>query len=175
MYDDTGLYVFFKVNDRYVRCEYSDYQDRVCRDSCVQFFVKPKADKPYFNLEMNCGGTLLFYQMEDPTMVNGYHKKYTEVEKSLADEMRIYHSMPQTVMPEIAAPVEWKVEYFVPFKLFEYYLGPLGKIAGQTWRATLHKCADKSSHPHWATWAPIGEVLSFHKPECFAPIRFEAK
>ena len=34
------------------------------------------------------------------------------------------------------------------------------------------KCADDSSHPHWASWAPIGEALNFHQPQYFAPLRF---
>ena len=175
LYDQNELYLLFKVDDRYVRCVHTTYQGSVCRDSCVEFFVEPKADKGYFNFELNCGGTLLLYYIEDPELAGKGFKKHVLVDKNLADLMRRYHSMPATVSPEIKSPVEWKVEYSIPFKLFERYVGPLGEVRGQTWRANLYKCGDDTSHPHWASWSPIGERLSFHQPKFFAPIRFAAR
>src|SRR5688572_29160119 len=61
LYDDAGLYLAFDVEDRYVRCLSTAYQSRVSRDSCVEFFVRPRADEGYFNFEINCGGALLLY------------------------------------------------------------------------------------------------------------------
>jgi hypothetical protein len=172
LYDQDGLYVFFKVKDRYVRSVHTNYQDSTCLDSCVEFFVEPKAGKGYFNFEFNCGGTLLLYFIEDPKITASGFEKYSLVDKSLADLMRVYHSMPATVPQEIESPVEWKIEYSIPFKLFEHYLGALGEVRGQTWRANLYKCGDQTSHPHWASWSPIGDQGSFHQPQCFAPIQF---
>jgi len=57
--------------------------------------------------------------------------------------------------------------------LFETFVGPLGAPSGQIWRANFYKCADESSHPHWGSWADIGERLDFHQPECFGEIIFE--
>ncbi|MBI5094406.1 MAG: diguanylate cyclase, partial [Candidatus Hydrogenedentes bacterium] len=68
---------------------------------------------------------------------------------------------------------EWADEYPIPRALFETYVGPLGRIDGQTWRANFYKCGDETSHPHWASWAPIGEELNFHQPQYFAPIHFD--
>jgi hypothetical protein len=169
LFTDKGVYVIFKVEDRYVVSTYSTYQDPVCRDSCVEFFVQPKAKRGYFNFEINCGGTLLlqFHERnekgEDVPIV---------VPQEEAQGIKIYHSMPEKVSPEIAEDVVWYVEYLVPFSVFECYIGPLGTIAGQAWRANFYKCADRSSHPHWAAWAPIGEKLSFHQPAFFGTIRF---
>ena len=52
------------------------------------------------------------------------------------------------------------------------YAGPLPGMQDQTWRANFYKCGDATSHPHWASWNPIGEKLSFHKPEYFGEIVF---
>ena len=40
-YDREGLYGLFSVRDRFVRCVARKFQDPVCRDSCVEFFVRP--------------------------------------------------------------------------------------------------------------------------------------
>lgn len=169
---NRGLYVFFRVRDKYIRCLRADYQSGVCRDSCVEFFVEPKRNKGYFNFEINCGGTMLLYYCDNPDKETGRVRIIEEVPRDLGATVRIYHSMPKIVYPEVEFEAVWKIEYFIPFKLFEHYLGPLGKINGQVWRANFYKCADECSHPHWASWAPLHGKVSFHLPQYFAPLQF---
>lgn len=171
LYDETGLYVSFRVEDRYVVCARAEYQSRVCDDSCVEFFVQPKPDKGYFNFEMNCGGHLLLYYIEDPTRVGDDFKKRTAIPWNLAKSIIIYHSLPEVVSPELDDETEWRVEYSVPFRLFEEFVGPLGALAGQEWRGNFYKCAEECSHPHWAAWVPIGQELNFHVPQFFGTLR----
>ena len=175
LYDADGLYLFFKVKDQYVRSVCTNYQDSVCGDSCVEFFVRPRPDRGYLNFEANCGGTFLLYYIENARRLRrGGFAQFAPVDKAIFDQVKVYHSMPATVDPEIATPVEWCLEYFIPVRLFEQVLGePLGSLPGQTWCANFYKCADRTSHPHWATWSPIGRVLNFHLPQYFAPLKFE--
>jgi hypothetical protein len=150
------------------------YLDPVCRDSCVEFFVQPRADKGYFNIEFNCGGTLLLYYIEDPTRTpggQGEFAKMTPVARELAETIEVAHSLPNVVEPEIAEPTTWLLQYAAPLSLFEAYVGPLGSVSGHKWQGNFYKCADKSSHPHWASWAPL-DAVNFHLPRCFAPIYF---
>jgi len=172
LYDDANVYVSFHVKDRYVRCTREDWNAAVCRDSCVEFFVRPKPKKGYFNFEMTCGGTLLLYYIEDETRTPKGFKKFVEVPRELGKTIQIYHSLPTIVYPEIKKPTKWTVEYAVPLSLFEHYVGKLGKLDGQEWRANFYKCGDATSHPHWASWAPITGPLNFHVPQFFQPIRF---
>lgn len=167
LYSDEGLHVIFRVKDRYVRSVTTEYSGPVWKDACVEFFVKPRADKGYFNLEMNCGGTFLLGYSGDDSV------KSERVPWEAASKIEVYHSMPEKVDPEIAEPIEWRVEYFVPFTVFEKYLGPLGNLAGQRWRGNFYKCAENNSHPHWAAWSPVGEKLNFHQPDKFGTIEFE--
>ena len=44
LYDDEYLAVSFRVQDHYVRAQYTEFQDGVCRDSCCEFFVSPASD-----------------------------------------------------------------------------------------------------------------------------------
>jgi len=169
LYTGEGIHVIFRVDDRYVVSRHTQYQDPVCKDSCVEFFVQPKPDKGYLNFEVNCGGALLLEYHERDSEGND---RAVAVPYEIARSIAIYHSMPEIVVPEIAEKTVWYVEYFVPFSVFEHYVGPLGAVAGQTWRANFYKCADQSSHPHWGAWAPIAQKLSFHQPRFFGAIRF---
>lgn len=56
LYDNRNVYGLFQVKDQYVKAVAEKNQDQVCRDSCVEFFVKPANAERYFNFEMNCGG-----------------------------------------------------------------------------------------------------------------------
>lgn len=173
VYDDTGLYLHFRVDDQYVRSIETEYHGKVWEDACVEFFVEPKAGRGYFNFEINCGGTMLLSYKEDPDWEGDPLRAPGRVPWELAKQVEIYHSMPETVEPEIAEPVTWNVEYHIPYDIFEAYLGDLGDLPGQTWRANFYKCAENNSHPHWASWALIEKELNFHQPEFFSEIHFE--
>lgn len=174
LYTEKGLYVFFRVEDRYVRAIATKYQDSVCNDSCVEFFVEPKPGKGYLNFEINCGGTMLLYFIEDSTPVPGKgFARFRPVEEAVGSKVQIHHSLPRQIQETMETPVTWFLEYFVPFTVFEEYVGSVRPVSGATWRANFYKCGGDPSHLHWGSWAPIGEPLNFHKPERFAPIRFE--
>ena len=169
LYDETGFYVIFRVDDRYVRSVELNRNGQVCRDSCVEFFVEPVAGRGYFNFEINCGGTLLLhYNARSATT------KFdpVELDQGRLELVKIYHSLPRTVDPEMTEPVTWEVEFFSPYDLFESFVGSVPRGPGAIWRANLYKCADATSHPHWAMWNAIPGALGFHKPEFFAPLQF---
>jgi hypothetical protein len=174
-YDDAGLHVRFDVQDRYVRAVAERYQDSVCKDSCVEFFVQPKVGGSYFNFEVNAGGILLLYRI--PVAIDGTAQmdRLEPVPFELVREMEIFHSLPARVDPEITEPCEWSIEYKIPFELFQHYLGPSGSLAGQIWRANFYKCADATSHPHWGMWAPIPDGRRFHRPEYFGELIFDER
>lgn len=172
LYDEERIYVHFRVQDRYVRSCALNFMDSVCRDSCVEFFVQPKGDGAYFNFEINAGGTLHLSCIRDGTRTGRGFADWEPVDPALAVLVPIHSSLPRTVEPERVGPVAWRLAFSCPWTLFERYLGPLGPRSGSEWRANFYKCADATSHPHWLTWAPVGE-LNFHRPQDFAPLVFE--
>lgn len=171
-YDKNGIYVHFRVEDRYVRSIETKYHGKVWEDACVEFFVQPVPARGYFNFEINCGGTMLLSYKENPAWEGDTLRETGAVPWELAKTVTIFHTMPETVEPEIAEPTVWQVEYFIPFAVFEAYLGDLDDVAGETWRANFYKCAENNSHPHWASWSRITGELSFHRPEFFSEITF---
>jgi hypothetical protein len=116
---------------------------------------------------------MLVWCIEEVTPGDGEIKKRQPVTPQDAELVRITTTLPKTTPIEITKPIEWRLQCTIPVAVLEHYIGPLGDLAGQHWRANLFKCADKSSHPHWASWSPIGEVLRFHQPDKFGEFRFQ--
>jgi len=170
-YTDDALYLVYRVEDRYVRAVSPGYNAGVCTDSCVEFFVRPKPDAGYLNFEMNCGGTLLCYFVEDWRRKPGGFEKFTPVSEDLGRAVEIATTMPPRVDPEIAEATTWSLALRLPLTLLENFVGELGALSGQTWRANFYKCGDDTSHPHWAAWSPVRE-LNFHDPDCFGEVTF---
>jgi Carbohydrate-binding family 9 len=172
LYDAGGIHGLFQVLDRYVRCVRTEYFDEVWKDSCVEFFAQPRPDGGYFNFEFNCGGAFLCSYITNPERTPDGFKEFTRLPPQIGQTIKAVSSLPQRVEPEIAAPVQWTLQFFVPFTLLEQYVGPLGPRLGQVWRGNFYKCGDETSHPHWAAWAPVDE-RNFHRPACFGSICFQ--
>ncbi len=169
-YDDAALFLIFRVEDRFVRAVAGAHQDPVCRDSCVEFFFSPGTDVDggYFNLEMNCGGTMLFHFQRVP------RKDPQPMPESACRRVSIAHSMPARVDPELPGPVTWVVEYRLPLEVLAGYREVAKPAPGVEWRANFYKCADDTSHPHWLTWAPVSRPKpDFHVPDSFGVLEFE--
>lgn len=169
-YDEMAIYVIFRVADRYVRAVASEHQGNVWEDSCVEFFFTPDSDlsRGYFNLEMNCGGTMLFH------FQSGDGNQRVVIPKNECNKIRCAHSLPQIVDPEIDQPVTWSVEYQIPIALLKRYCQVSTPAQHVKWRANFYKCADRSSHPHWLTWSPVDfPKPNFHLPGSFGTLNFE--
>lgn len=172
LWSEAGLHGIFHVEDRYVIGRHLGYQAPVYQDSCVEFFVQPKPSRGYMNFEMNCCGALLTQYIEDPTRTPEGFARFTRVPEPLGRRVEIHSTLAGPIEPEIEENLEWTLSFRIPLCVLEAYVGPLGDLAGQVWRANFNKCADRSSHPHWATWAPMGEALEFHAPALFGLLWF---
>ncbi len=169
-YDNSAIYIIFRVEDQYIKAVHSKNQEMVCRDSCVEFFFTPdnKSNKGYFNLEMNCGGVFLF----------NFQKSAKSGRIYIADEdieqIEVAHTLPKLIENEITEKTTWVVEYRIPFSVLKKYYNFSEPQNGTVWRANFYKCADRTSHPHWLTWAPVNSPRpNFHLPEYFGVIEFQ--
>lgn len=171
LYDPDGIHGIFNVEDRYVRCVRTNYHDEVWKDSCVEFFARPKPKSGYFNFEFNCGGAFLVSYIINPERTPNGFKDFTKVPWETARGIQVQSSLPKKIQKEMEEPVVWTLRFFIPFSLFEGYVGALGEIPGQIWRGNFYKCAEDVSHPHWAAWAKVDE-FNFHLPRCFGRIAF---
>ena len=169
-YDDRYIYVIWKVDDQFIKAVAKKHQDPVFQDSCVEFFFSPSAsvEQGYFNLETNCGGTMLFKQR------SGTDQPFVEIAPKHLDQLKISGSMPKRITKEIKEKTTWYLEYAIPFDMLGAYYEMDAPVSGSTWRANFYKCADKTSQPHWLTWSPVDHPTpKFHLPEYFGTLVFE--
>lgn len=165
-YTAKALHLAWLVEDRYVVSRITADNGSVCTDSCVECFVAPLPGRGHVNVEVNAGGVALASHVTALT-------PFTCRQLPPGDMARIrrHGSLPARIDPELAGPCTWEMAVDLPFDLLSACYGVEVAPVG-TWRANLFKCADRSSHPHWASWAPIGELLSFHQGDRFGLWRF---
>jgi hypothetical protein len=172
LYTQDRIYGIFRVEDRFVRCTHTGFQEEVYKDSCVEFFVQPKEGSGYFNFEFNCGGALCASYVTDPERIAIRVKEFLPLTADDDRQILRYTGLPKIIEPEIETAIVWYLEFSIPFIVLEKYAGLLGKIKGQRWRANFYKCGDETSHPHWASWSPLA-ARNFHAPASFGSICFE--
>jgi len=171
-YDNNFIYLIWKVDDQYVKAVADENQGPVFRDSCVEFFFTPanSLGPKYFNLEINCGGTMLFYH-QDHRDQSGTRVPVSEKDMS---EIKVAHSLPRMIPVEIKEKTTWYMEYAIPFEILSNYYGLQAPKSGSIWKANFYKCADGTSHPHWLTWSPVDfPKPNFHLPQYFGELEFE--
>ena len=101
-------------------------------------------------------------------------KDYDTLTGSELSMIEIAASMPVLVDPEQVGDTIWTIEYKIPFELLKSYSTISQPEPGVVWKANLYKIADKTSNPHYLTWAPVeNAVLDFHQPEFFGKLVFE--
>lgn len=172
MYNENYIYVIFKVEDKFIRSVNRKINSPVSNDSCVEFFFTPDMEVSlgYFNLEVNAGGTPLFRFQK--------RRNVGKVEVDLEDiqSIKIAHSLPEIIEPEIKVPTTWTIEYQIPVAMLKKYFNIAVPMPDVKWRANFYKCGDETSNPHYLTWNKIeNEIPDFHLPEYFGVIEFEQR
>ena len=172
-YNKEGIFVLFRVEDKFVKSVHTNYNAKVNEDSCVEWFIKPENAEGYYNFEINAGGTLHVNYIVDPQRDEyGKRKDIRSISEDHARQVRIKSSLPNKIDPEIAHDIVWTLALYIPFSFFELYT-PIKKINGSIWQGNLYKCGDKTSHPHWIMWNPVNE-LNFHQPKHFGEFVFKS-
>ncbi len=164
-WNETELFLQYKVKEQSVKGEITDSNGRVWTDSCVEFFLSPDGNDEYYNLEMNCIGTILM----------GFRKKENPVvyatEEQISSIRRI-SSLGDSPFPEIKGQTEWQITVAIPWEVF--FKHELTPVSGTKMRGNFYKCGDELTVPHFVSWTKIKtEKPSFHEPEFFGGLEFE--
>lgn len=151
------LFVRFEVSEGHICATKTEPNTPVCEDSCVELFISLGKGHPYFNLELNCIGTMLAaHRLERPAKTPLTAEQIATIVRrsSLGGE--------PLNRPEGGS---WWLEMELPFEL----LGAEGTPS--TLRANLYKCGDRLAVPHYLSWSPIeAPKPDFHRPEQFGTL-----
>lgn len=163
-YSDVGLYLKYFVTEDYFKAEKTADNENVYEDSCVEFFVSPGVDGPYYNFEFNAIGTCLMG-------VGSGRADRKRVDPMVISKIRRLPSAGTKPFNEKSGTFSWTLTVAIPFGVFLHH--KIEDLKGTSFRANFYKCGDKLTKPHYLTWNKIDTVKpDFHRPEFFGEVRF---
>lgn len=164
-YNEDELFLQYQVSEQSVKAEVAESNGRVWTDSCVEFFLSPEGNDEYYNMEINCIGTILlgFRKKGDPAV-------YASGEQIAS--IRRTSSLGDSPFPERKEPTSWQITVAIPWDVF--FKHNLKSVSEKKFRGNFYKCGDELSVPHFVSWTKIKtEKPSFHNPEFFGGLEFE--
>lgn len=153
---DIGFVLEMTAEERNPRAIYTDYNDPVYTDSCLEFFAAfDNTSNKYINMEMNSKGTLL-----------------SCVGSGRNNRIPIFDLTGCRIFPINATVKEntWKVKALIPLEMLQsiYNMDTSVFVPGYEFRGNFYKCGDDTEIPHYGSWSPvITERPDFHRPEYF--------
>lgn len=162
---DDAIILNYKVKENSVRAKSDKDNKPVWADSCVEFFVSPTNDGPYYNIETNCIGTIL---MESgPTR---FDRKF--IPEEVIAKIKRWSSLGHEPFDERVGECSWELSLIVPYAVF--IKSNLTPAAGMVMKANFYKCGDGLQTPHYLSWNRIeAKRPDFHRPDCFGTLVFE--
>ena len=151
-----GIVVRLFTREPEPRAVYTQRDDPVWTDSCLEFFFQAKRGGAYVNLEMNANGAYLA-----AVGPNRAERRFLQSFTDLAVDVAPFRRADG-----------WGVEAFIPFALASACFGrPFSLAAGDSFFANAYKCADAAPQPHYQALFPVGVPSpDFHRPEFFGTI-----
>lgn len=159
----SHLLLQYDVQENSIRAKYTQYNQKVWTDSCVEFFASLDGNKTYYNFEFSCIGTpLLRYNvkphegdMASPQTLDGILTR-SSLGKQPIEEVR-------------NGEISWQLTVAIPYAAF-FAHRPAG-LRGQPFSANFYKCGDELTQPHYLSLFPIHTPTpDFHTPEFFRPL-----
>lgn len=155
---DLGFYAFLRSFETPVLSRYTNRDDPVYTDSCLEVFISPVNGRTeYINFEINPNGAFLS-QFGSERNNRVFIKELTDIAPAVQAQ----------IDPENES---WQAGLFVPEKLISELYGIDYHVSSGEIRGNFYKCADDSPSPHYGALFPVGsEALGFHNPTAFGRI-----
>lgn len=159
------ILIKYYVTENYVMAQKTESNQSVCKDSCVEFFVTPVSDGPYYNFEFNPIGTCL--------LGKGYGRQDSRVQSpEIIKKIRRLSSLGSEPFEERVGKQSWTLVVAIPLEIL--FGNPIPELSGKFIRANFYKCGDKLTKSHYLTWNPVEtEKPDYHRPEYFGVLEFE--
>lgn len=161
-YGDQAVFLKFYVEEKHIKAIYSEPNEPVYKDSCVEFFISFGDEKEYYNFEFNCAGTCLLGFGEERTNRN-----------MLSDEVIKSIGFRSSLKPagNKHSNIGWELTLSIPNNAFQYH--QFKTLKGQNCRGNFYKCGDDLPELHFVVWNNIETPEpDYHRPEFFGSIEF---
>ncbi len=158
----AGIFVCFEADEPSPRAVFTERDDAVYNDSCVEFFFQPFADdERYINFEINPNGAYLSAIGKDR-----FDRVFLREISACEPEVNAY-----------ASSSGWRAELFIPEKLISDAFGRYFSVSDTEYiRANCYKCGDLTPSPHYASLFLVDTPNpDYHRPEFFGKIFFKNK
>lgn len=164
-YTPTHIHIQFKAYEKEVEAIYTEMNDPVYMDSCVEFFINPmpSEDDRYLNFETNCLGTLNLGLGADR-----YDRE--AIDKSYLPMFNIKSSVSSETIDKYEGEF-WTLEYTIPLEFLNKFYDGVEFKPGMRMKGNFYKCGDETEYPHYGCWNKvIAKEADFHRPECFGDL-----
>ena len=160
---ENAILLHFIATERCLRAYVTEDLGDVWTDACVEFFISPKDDGRYYNIECNCLGKILFAVGE------GRHNR-VRATKDVVSQIDRWASLGGDCLGERAEDTAWQVALVIPYSVF--FAHDIKSLT--TIKANFYKCGGSGEFEHYVSFSPISTPApDFHRPEFFAEISLD--
>lgn len=161
---DNEIWLKYHVREKYLRALETRTNGDVYKDSTVEFFIEVNAGN-YYNLEINCIGTIHFSYGPG----RGNRKR---IDLEIVETIKVHTSLKKEPFEEREGDFEWDIFIRIPKTCFT--LNKIENFKGLKARGNFYKCGDATKVPHYISWSPIKtEKPDYHRAEYFGELVFE--
>lgn len=165
-HNSNSVFLKFNVTEKWIRGLAANDNEKVAKDSCVEFFISFD-EKGYYNIEVNCIGTVLVSHREG---------RKINVEYASPEILALIKRDPSLGRKPLACKEsngEWNMTLEIPVKVF--FKNDIKNLKGLKARCNIYKCGDELPEQHYLSLFPIRTPSpDFHRPEFFGDITFQA-
>jgi hypothetical protein len=162
IYSDDALFLKFEVKEKYFKAIYTQTNEPVWKDSCVEFFISLDDDGTYYNFEFNALGTKL--------AAFGTSNNRHQLANKVVDTVKCrttYLDVPDSTLSH-----NWELITIIPLNIL--FKSRAKQLREATCTGNFYKCGDDLPEPHFLCWNNISaESPNFHLPEYFGQLIFE--
>jgi hypothetical protein len=165
LWDDTFLYISYKVDDKHIWAEHYDTNATTYKDDCVELFWNPDPRQEKYNMfEINAIGNLLSVYTGSGVSI---HERISRIIPP-----HIAQTIQGTVNNDDDIDTGWILEVAVRFSDYPELSVKSAPEPGDMWRIGLNRLGGKTN-PQYSQWSSAGgEEPAFHTPKFFGKIFF---
>lgn len=148
-----GISVLMHTDEKNLRAVCQHENDRVCDDSCMEFFFKPDPwDINYINFEFNPKGILFLSIGKDR-----YDRQILDTDRKIFN------------IESIPDDGDWTLKFYIPDEFMSKYFKKIAKVC----RGNFYKCGEQTGHSHFISWSEMEvETPDFQIADFFGKLEF---